>query len=258
MQSKFRIGFVNMIKQLYLFGIDLRSVYNLRNYPKYIFQKIKWKKSGGKITKSLVVLNDYDLNSGINKGHYFHQDLIVAQLIFKNNPQKHIDIGSRVDGFVSHVASFRLIEVFDIRPMPTSFHSNIKFTQLDLSKSNKINLTDSLSCLHTVEHFGLGRYGDDIDIDGHIKGINILVKMLKSKGRLYISLPIGVKNEVHFNAHRIFHPQYLLSVQIIKNELSLLRFDYIDDDGDVYLDVKIKNAIDKTTYGCGIYTFQKK
>jgi len=28
-----------------------------------------------------------------------------------------VDIGSRVDGFVAHVASFREIEVFDVRPI---------------------------------------------------------------------------------------------------------------------------------------------
>jgi len=40
-------------------------------------------------------------------GHYFHQDLLVAGKIFKNNPIKHVDIGSRMDGFIAHVASFR-------------------------------------------------------------------------------------------------------------------------------------------------------
>jgi hypothetical protein len=30
---------------------------------------------------------------------------------------------------------------------------------------------DSLSCLHALEHFGLGRYGDPIDPRGHEKGI---------------------------------------------------------------------------------------
>src|SRR5262245_5151765 len=49
-------------------------------------------------------------------GHYFYEDLTVAQRIFKNNPVKHVDVGSRVDGLVAHVATFREIEVFDIRP----------------------------------------------------------------------------------------------------------------------------------------------
>jgi len=30
--------------------------------------------------------------SGTATGHYFHQDLLVAGKIFKNNPLKHVDI----------------------------------------------------------------------------------------------------------------------------------------------------------------------
>ena len=68
---------------------------------------------------------------GIASGHYFFQDLIVAQKIFLRNPVKHVDIGSRIDGFVAHVATFREIEVFDIRPIQ-SIINNIKFKKADL------------------------------------------------------------------------------------------------------------------------------
>ena len=37
---------------------------------------------------------------------YFHQDFVVARKIFERNPRLHIDVGSRVDGFVAHVATF--------------------------------------------------------------------------------------------------------------------------------------------------------
>ena len=33
-----------------------------------------------------------------------------------------------------------------------------------------IECCDSLSCLHTVEHIGLGRYGDPVNCDGHLVG----------------------------------------------------------------------------------------
>ena len=56
--------------------------------------------------------------AGAASGHYFHQDLLVARDVFARNPTRHIDVGSRVDGFVAHVASFREIEVVDIRPLP--------------------------------------------------------------------------------------------------------------------------------------------
>ena len=65
-----------------------------------------------------MLLQDYSDNAGQNKGHYFHQDLLVAKMIYDTKPRRHIDIGSRLDGFVAHVASFREIEVFDIVAKP--------------------------------------------------------------------------------------------------------------------------------------------
>jgi len=44
---------------------------------------------------------------GDASGHYFHQDLIVARRIFERDPRKHVDVGSRIDGFVAHLAVFR-------------------------------------------------------------------------------------------------------------------------------------------------------
>lgn len=63
------------------------------------------------------ILSDKDEYSGTASGHYFHQDLLVAQLVYINNPERNVDIGSRIDGFVAHVTSFRNIEVFDIREL---------------------------------------------------------------------------------------------------------------------------------------------
>lgn len=65
-------------------------------------------------------LDDKYDNAGTWDGHYFYQDLYVAQKIFKKKPVKHVDIGSRIDGFVTHVASFREIELLDIRKMESS------------------------------------------------------------------------------------------------------------------------------------------
>ena len=45
--------------------------------------------------------------SGKMSGHYFHQDLHIAKRIYINNPKKHLDIGSRIDGFIAHLAVFR-------------------------------------------------------------------------------------------------------------------------------------------------------
>jgi hypothetical protein len=119
------------------------------------------------------------------------------------------------------------------------------------------HLTDSISCLHAIEHFGLGRYGDNIDPNGHIKGFNNILDMLKAGGMLYISFPIGEKNSVQFNSQRIFEQNDIFLWAENPASLQLERFDYIDDDGKLHQLADIKSKIPNLKYGCGIYTFKK-
>jgi hypothetical protein len=188
-------------------GIDSYKLFHLKNIPKFFRDLEYFKKKGGIVTLLHPVLIDFDAQAGSAKGHYFHQDLLVASAIYCHNPQRHIDIGSRIDGFVAHVAAFRPIEVIDVRELSDCGHKNIQFIRANLMNQNlSVGMSDSISCLHAIEHFGLGRYSDPIDPGGHIKGFNNILQMLLPGGRLYISVPIGLANEVHFNAHRVFEP----------------------------------------------------
>ena len=147
---------------------NIKTFFNKKNFKynnfKYFSDYIKFKKQGGEVTFFHPMLNDSVEQAGITKGHYFHQDLLVASYIYKAKPETHIDIGSRIDGFVAHVASFRKIQIIDIRNLNEIGHENISFLKLDLTKNNNPSLlSESVSCLHAIEHFGLGRYGDKID-----------------------------------------------------------------------------------------------
>jgi SAM-dependent methyltransferase len=240
-------------------GFDPRRFALLRHYPKYRAQYKQFRKLGGMITHKNAILSDFDDLAGSASGHYFHQDLLVASFIHAKKPARHIDVGSRIDGFVAHVASFRKIEIMDVRDLNSAGHQNISFIKADLMNrdSTKENITDSVSCLHAIEHFGLGRYGDPIEPEGHKKGFNNIVRMLRPKGTLYISFPIGRSNEVHFNAHRIFHPKDVFTWVEEGNRLRLERFDYVDDAGSLHRDVDIEATKLDVVHGCGIYTFTK-
>jgi len=229
------------------------------NFPKYLAHFNEFLQLGGNITSVYPMLSDFYEAAGNAKGHYFHQDLLVASFIFKANPVRHLDIGSSIDGFVAHVASFRKIEVSDIRDLPDTGHANISFIKADLMKKdlNPEDMSDSISCLHAIEHFGLGRYGDPIDPDGHKKGFNNIVSMVKPGGTLYISFPIGRSNEIHFNAHRIFHPKDIFNWSDGSSTLELKRFDYVDDAGDLHQNIDLETAQVDVVHGCGIYTFKK-
>jgi hypothetical protein len=244
---------------LFRIGIDLRKMAALRRYPRYLRERLKFIELGGTIVNNYAILYDYKDNAGSAMGQYFHQDLLVASFIYNKNPIRHIDIGSRIDGFVAHVAAFRRIEVLDIRPLNQIGHENIQFLQADLMDSDLVvtRQTDSLSCLHAIEHFGLGRYGDQIDPLGYLKGFKNMLSMVKEGGIFYISFPISICNEVHFNAHRFFHPQDILSWNVAPMKFKVARFDYVDDTGNLQANVDIHNAKINVRDGCGIYTLLK-
>jgi hypothetical protein len=70
---------------------------------------------------------------------------------------------------------------------------------------------------------------------------------------MYISFPIGLKG-VYFNAHRVI--DFMEPINWDQASLRLIRFDYVDDQGDLHLDCDINKTPD-LKYGCGIYTFLK-
>ena len=178
--------------------------------------------------RELPILTEWDEAAGA-MGAYFFQDLLVARWICEDSPKRHVDVGSRIDGFIGHLAVFREVEVIDIRPQPLVV-PNVVFHQLDLMAALPeawLEATDSLSCLHTIEHFGLGRYGDPVDPDGHLKGLEQLKRMVRPGGRLVLSTPVG-RERVEFNAHRVFSPATVRSW--FGDEWSVVRSATIGDD----------------------------
>lgn len=263
------------IKQIYrsalrvltMVGIDLnRTIGFLRGLPPYFRDyktlKHQMKSAGIKFpfAKFYPCLGDRFSSSGRASGHYFHQDLLVARRIHLNNPVIHVDVGSRVDGFVAHVASFRTIKVFDIRPLSQQI-ANIRFLQADFMapiKENLIGYCDSLSCLHAIEHFGLGRYGDSVNYDGYLLGLNNLYLVLKAGGKFYFSVPIGPQR-IEFNGHRIFSMNYLLS--LFDGKYHVDQFSFVDDHGDLHENVTLVesdiNSNFGCAFGCGIFEMTK-
>jgi len=150
-------------------------------------------------------LADREASAG-SLSEYFWQDLHVAKRIMELAPHRHIDVGSRIDGFVAILAATRRVDVFDIRPLDQTI-PNVIFHRQDVTKISDdwIGASDCVTCLHSIEHFGLGRYGDRIDPEGWRSGFRGLVSLVQAKGRLIISTPVGIQR-VKFNSHRIFHP----------------------------------------------------
>jgi len=265
------------LKQIWIFihcltGIDLKGVIKVCSFAsprKYWELKRDLKELKKQSEKAEVVFPfgrlypcyfDKVDNAGVARGAYYWQDFYVAQRLFINNPKRHIDIGSAINGFVTHVACFREIEVLDIRPLEQKI-PNVTFKQCDIMKKEGLQaaITDSISSLHALEHFGLGRYGDPICYEGHLIGFENITYLLKPNGKFYFSVPLGCQR-IEFHAHRIFSLSYLL--ELVSKNFTIDSFSYVDDKGDFFPEVEITPALIEHNgnchFGCAIFELTKK
>jgi hypothetical protein len=199
------------------------------------------------------ILSDREANAGVAQGDYFHQDLWAAGKIFKRAPKQHIDIGSRVDGFVAHLLVFMPVTIIDIRQLDSKV-AGLSFVRDDATQLAQLanDSVESLSTLSAAEHFGLGRYSDPVDPTACFRFMDALQRVLAPGGRLYFSVPLGAER-VEFNAHRVFAPGTILESF---SQLRLVSFSYVGDDEQLYEDREPAEA-GRCTFACGLFEFTK-
>jgi SAM-dependent methyltransferase len=184
-------------------------------------------------------------------GHYFYQAVWALAHIAKDRSHQHVDIGSQLV-FVGFLTSITKVLHIDIRT-PAVTVRGLKFINgsiLDLPFAGES--IASLSCLHVVEHIGLGRYGDQLDPLGTQKAIQELTRVLAPGGNLYFSVPVG-RPRTCFNAHRIYAPEKIFDLFA---PLELVQFCGVDDSGKYWENVDPK-VLAHQHYGCGFYWFRK-
>lgn len=153
---------------------------------------------------------------------------------------------------INVLSAFVPTEFLDYRPL------QVKLSGLACGSGNLLALSQandsvhSLSCLHVVEHVGLGRYGDHLDPDGSVRALGELRRVLARRGRLYLSVPVG-RERVCFNAHRVFDPDTIVNVL---DGLRLVEFSLVDDVGAFHEIVPLDRATN-LEYGCGLFIFEK-
>jgi hypothetical protein len=242
-------------------GIDPRKMLRLIvGLPRYLRDFMRFRSRYRGHMELMPCLHDWYPDEGATKLEYFWQDLLVARSIFEAKPEKHVDVGSLVAGFVAHVASFREIEVFDVRPISAQI-PGVTFRQADLMQPvpGMTDYCDSLSCLHALEHFGLGRYGDPIDVEGFERGLANMAALLKKDGTFYLSLPIGIER-VEFNGQRITDPRRLIELATTRSlelvELRIVRNGRTVET--VTADERQLSELAGQRYALGIFTFRKR
>jgi hypothetical protein len=164
-----------------------------------------------------------------------------------------VDVGSRVDGFVAHLLVFMPVEVVDIRPLEPGV-DGLTFVRGNGESLDSLapDSVESISSLHAIEHFGLGRYGDPVNPAACFTAMTSLARVLQPGGRLYVGVPIG-RERVEFNAQRVFAPTTILDGF---RDLELLSFSAVDDDGNMRADV-VPTDFAEARYSCGLFEFTK-
>lgn len=187
--------------------------------------------------------------------HYIYHTAWAARKVREIDPVVHTDISSSLY-FSSIVSAFKDVNFYDFRP------AHLNLSNLKSEAGNLLHLPfadnsiSSISCMHTVEHVGLGRYGDKIDPDGDLDAARELARVVSVGGSLLFVVPIG-KPRIQWNAHRIYSHDMVMQMF---SGLKLKEFSLIPDDalqtGMMY-NATAADA-DKQAYGCGCFWFVKE
>lgn len=183
--------------------------------------------------------------------HYFYQGAWLARQLSATKPAQHVDVGSSVLT-MSVLSAFANTIFLDYRPLNAALSGLISVAGDILTLPFANDSIDSLSCLHVIEHIGLGRYGDPLDPQGSSKAALELQRVMRQGGRLFISLPIG-QERTCFNAHRIHSPD---SVVKMFPKLKLVDVSYVDDEGR-FIESSMPSSPGDMQYGCGFFVFEK-
>ena len=187
--------------------------------------------------------------------HYIYHPAWATRVVKEISPQFHIDIGSTLH-FSSILSAFFTTKFYDYRPANLLL-DNLESGSADLTQLFfNTNEVESLSCMHTVEHVGLGRYGDPIDPEGDIKAMKELQRVVKPGGSLLFVTPVG-KPKIAFNAHRIY--SYKMIIENF-NQMEVVEFSMIPDNA---MEVgMIRNCpidlVARQEYACGCFWLKKK
>lgn len=202
---------------------------------------------------TLFVKNEKTMNEEYDR-HYVYHMAWAMKVMCEIQPEKHVDISSFLY-FPVMLAGFIPVEYYEYRPADL-FIENLECKQADLKRlpfaDNSIN---SLSCMHTVEHIGLGRYGDEIDPSGDLRSMEELERVLAPGGDLLFVVPVG-KPRIQFSAHRIYsHDMIIDQFRNLKlHQFGLISM--IDRNSGIKYNVSAEE-VNQEVMGCGCYWFKK-
>ena len=233
---------------------DPRKILSLQYLPRYISDWIRYRHLPDRETLALVdsfpCLSDWSPYTPFDP-HYFHQAAWLARRLAEIAPRSHVDIGSSIS-LIAVISAYTPTVFVDYRPLKASLKGLHSVAGDSLALPFMNNQLKSLSCLHVIEHIGLGRYGDSLNAKGTYLAARELVRVLSPEGKLYLSMPVGFER-TQFNAQRIFSPSRILAMF---DGLRLENFSLINDAGQLIQQADVSMG-ETCGYGCGLFEMTK-
>ncbi|MDB5570125.1 MAG: putative SAM-dependent methyltransferase [Hyphomicrobiales bacterium] len=200
-----------------------------------------------------AMVEDATATTGFDSQYVYHCGWAARELA-RMKPERHVDISSAL-WFVSTASAICPIDHYDYRP-PALDMPNVTVGASDLLNLPFADASvPSLSCMHVIEHVGLGRYGDALDPLGDRKAMAQLQRVLAPGGALLFVTPVG-KPRVVFNAHRIYAYEEITAAF---PELEVESFALITDGrhGAKLVFNADPAQVAEQKYGCGCWVFRK-
>jgi hypothetical protein len=235
----------------------VQSIRNLLGYPRFLRQAYLYARmEGAEPVRTLDLwpcLGDAQASSQGGGGHYFYQDVWALRRLASTPHELHVDIGSRIDGFVGQATALKRVIFVDIRPVRLGMPHLMVVGGDVLSLPFRDRSVRSLSCLNVIEHVGLGRYGEPLNPKGTELAARELTRVLACGGDLYVSTPVG-RPALYYNAHRILGPA---QVRSLFGELELVHFAGVDDSGRFHASAGL-DAFEDYAFGLGLFHFARR
>lgn len=118
-----------------------------------------------------------------------------------------LDFGPGPFQLISFVAARKGLNVirFDIQEIEKLAEmENIEYICGDIASYElEKNSFDIIVNVSTIEHVGLGRYGDSKSDQGDLKAMQLLKTLLKPGGRMLLTIPVGI-DAIHSFLHRVY------------------------------------------------------
>lgn len=197
-------------------------------------------------------LNEDTSETGFDP-HYVLHTSWAARVLAKTKPKSHVSFGDSLY-FVGIASGFTAVAFCDIRKSGLPF-KDLKEVSADLTNLPETwtGALESISCMHVLEHIGLGRYGDTLDASGDRKAAAELSRVLAPTGQLLMVVPMEEPPRVCFNAHRLY--SYSQVVDLFPG-LALQEFTLITNEGQFFENAD-PGLLAGRKYACGCFRYTK-